>query len=167
MRVFRSRSHRIATPITGEVNVQTHSDCDGRLRAAAKGIEHGLALGKALGAQVTVMTVTEPLKAEAAQAAIASGFDDPIGRYDQQIEQAMKERYKSIEQTALQYGIAVNLQHEIDEFPAEAITRAAKLKGCDLIVMSSHGRRGILKILLGSQTSEVLVKTTIPVLVVR
>lgn len=134
---------------------------------AAKGVDHGLALAKLLGAQVTVMTVTEPLKAEVAQAAIAGGVDDPFARYDQQIEQGMKERYKSIEQTAFQYDVAIDLQHEIDEFPAEAIARAAKLKGCDLIVMSSHGRRGIQKIILGSQTSEVLVKTTIPVLVVR
>lgn len=134
---------------------------------AAKGVDHGLALAKLLGAQVTVMTVTEPLKAEVAQAAIAGGVDDPFARYDQQIEQGMKERYKSIEQTAFQYDVAIDLQHEVDEFPAEAIARAAKLKGCDLIVMSSHGRRGIQKIILGSQTSEVLVKTPIPVLVVR
>ena len=134
---------------------------------ATKGVEHGMALAKPLGAKVTVLTVTEPLKAAAAQAAIAGGVDDPFGRYDQQIDQAMKARYKSVEQSASQYGITVDLQHEIDEFPAEAITRVAKLKGCDLIVMSSHGRRGIQKVLLGSQTSEVLVKTTVPVLVVR
>lgn len=101
------------------------------------------------------------------QAAIAGGVNDPFGRYGQQIDQDMKERYKSIEQSASQYGITVNLQHEIDEFPAEAIARVAKQKHCDLIVMSSHGRRGIQKVLLGSQTSEVLVKTTVPVLVVR
>lgn len=88
---------------------------------ATKGVEHGLALAKPLGAKVTVLTVTEPLEATAAQAAIASGVDDPFGRYDQQIDQAMKERYKSIEQSASQYGITVDLQHEIDEFPAEAI----------------------------------------------
>jgi nucleotide-binding universal stress UspA family protein len=134
---------------------------------ATKGLEHGLALAKPLSAKVTVLTVTEPLRTEAAQAAIAGGADDPFGRYDQQINQNMKERYKSIEQRASQYGITVDLQHEIDEFPAEAITRVVKLKDCDLIVMSSHGRRGIQKLLLGSQTSEVLVKTIVPVLVVR
>lgn len=136
-------------------------------KLATKGVEHGLALAKPLGATVTVLTVTEPLKTAAVQAAIAGGVDDPFGRYDQQIGQDMKERYKSIEQRASHYGITVDLQHEVDEFPAEAITRVAKLNGCDLIVMSSHGRRGIQKVLLGSQTSEVLVKTTVPVLVVR
>jgi len=57
--------------------------------------------------------------------------------------------------------------HEIDENPAEAIVRFAEMKACDLIVMASHGRRGIRKALLGSQTAEVLVHTSIPVLVIR
>ena len=48
-----------------------------------------------------------------------------------------------------------------------AIVRFAKLNGCNLIVMASHGRRGVQKLLLGSQTAEVLAHTTIPVLVVR
>ena len=63
--------------------------------------------------------------------------------------------------------VGIELFHEVDSSPAEAIVRAAKLRGCDLIVMSSHGRRGIRKLLLGSQTAEVLVHTTTPVLVIR
>jgi nucleotide-binding universal stress UspA family protein len=50
--------------------------------------------------------------------------------------------------------------------PASAIVEAAKKLGCNLIVMASHGRRGIKKVLLGSQTSEVVVTATVPVLVV-
>ena len=57
--------------------------------------------------------------------------------------------------------------HEIDENPAVAIVRFAEMKACDLIVMASHGRRGLRKALLGSQTAEVLVHTSIPVLVIR
>lgn len=52
-------------------------------------------------------------------------------------------------------------------FLLRAITRGVKLKRCDLIVISSHGRQGIQKVLLGGQTSDVLVKATVPVLVVR
>lgn len=109
----------------------------------------------------------EPLVPEAIQAAIFSGPEDPVIRYDQQIDASMKKRYAAIEQEAAQYGIAVDTLHEVDEFPAEAIVRFAETNACDLIVMASHGRRGIRKILLGSQTAEVLVKTTIPVLVIR
>jgi nucleotide-binding universal stress UspA family protein len=134
---------------------------------ARKGLEHGLALAKLLDAKITVLTVSEPLRPEVARAARLAGIDDPVVTYDQQIDHLMKERFAYIEQRAHEHGTTVDLTHEIDSSPAEAIVRYAQLKNCDLIVMSSHGRRGIQKVLLGSQTSEVLVRTEIPVLVIR
>lgn len=134
---------------------------------AAKGVEHGLALAQPLGAKVTVLMVTEPLTPRAARAAMAAGVRDPAGRYDLAIDETMKERFAVIEKDAAAHGVEVELVHEIDEYPAEAIVRSAKLLGCDLIVMSSHGRRGARRLILGSQTSEVVTHTTIPVLVIR
>lgn len=134
---------------------------------ARKGLEHGLALAKPLQANVTVLAVTLPLRPEMANAARLGGVDDPVARYDQQIDANMKDRFAYIEQRGFEHGVTVDLVHEIDDSPAEAIVRFANLKGCDLIVMSSHGRRGLRKVILGSQTSEVLAHTTIPVLVVR
>ena len=122
---------------------------------ARKGLEHGLALARPLRAKVTVLTVSAPLRPELASAA------------RQQIDEFIKDRITSIEQRASENGVTVDLEHEIDVSPAAAIVRLAKLKGCDLIVMSSHGRRGIQKVVLGSQTSEVLASTTIPALVIR
>ncbi len=134
---------------------------------ARKGLDHGLALAKQLDAKVTVLTVTESLRPEVVRAARLAGVDNAATRYDQQIDDIMKERFALIEQHAGKFEIKVELTHEIDDAPAEAIVRFAKLRDCDLIVMSSHGRRGVQKMLLGSQTSEVLVKTSIPVLVIR
>jgi len=134
---------------------------------AAKGVEHGLALAKPLGARVTVLTVTEPLQSRAAQAALAAGVRDPAGSYDQAIDATMKERFAEIEKKSGEHGVQVELMHEIDEYPAEAIVRVAKLNDCDLIVMSSHGRRGARRLILGSQTAEVVTSTTVPVLVIR
>ena len=134
---------------------------------ASKGLEYGLSLAKPLGAKVTILSVSEPLRPEMVRAASMGGIDDPVGRYEQQINAIMKERFALIKQRETEHGITANLMHEIDSSPAEAIVRFAKLQGCDLIVMSSHGRRGFQKVLLGSQTSEVLANTTIPVLVVR
>jgi nucleotide-binding universal stress UspA family protein len=134
---------------------------------AAKGVQHGLALADPLVAKVTVLTVSEPLQPEAERAALAAGVDDPVARYDQQIGEQMRERFKSIEKRASDHGLTVELLHEIDRFPAQAIIRIAKLRGCDLIVMASHSRRGAARLLLGSQTAEVLAHTTLPVLVVR
>lgn len=84
--------------------------------------------------------------------------------------ETMKERLTAIERQAREHGVAagaIDLVHEVDNQPAEAIVRIARMKGCDLIVMSSHGRRGAARLLLGSQTAEVLARTALPVLVVR
>ena len=134
---------------------------------AAKGVEHGLALAKPLGARVTVLTVTEPLPAEAVDDAKRESVRDPLGEYERQMDQYVATLMKGAKATASGLGIAIEISRETDTSPAEAIVRSARLNGCDLIVTSSHGRRGINKLLLGSQTSEVLARTTIPVLVVR
>ncbi len=57
--------------------------------------------------------------------------------------------------------------HEEHPQPYQAIIDVAKARGCDLIVMASHGRRGVAAIVLGSETVKVLTHSTIPVLVVR
>lgn len=134
---------------------------------ADKGVEHGLALARPLHARVTVLSVTQPLQGHAARAAAASGVSDPFARYDQQVTDEMQQRFAAIEKRAGEQDVAVELAHEIDDAPAEAIIRFAKLKDCDLIVMSSHGRRGARRLILGSQTAEVVTHTTIPVLVIR
>ncbi len=134
---------------------------------ARKGLEQGLELAALLKAKVTVLTVSDPLRPEVARAAHEAGVRDPAIRYDQQIDELMRERFAYITQRAQEHGVTVELTHEVDDSAAEAIVRYAKLKDCDLIVMSARGRRGLRKILLGSQTSEVLVKTTVPVLVIH
>lgn len=134
---------------------------------ARKGLEHGLALARPLKAKVTVLTVSEPLRPEVIEAARRGGLEDPTAHYDRQIDALMKERFAYIEERAREHHVTVDLVHEVDRSPAEAIVRFAKTRDCDLIVMSSHGRRGMRKILLGSQTSEVLAHTTVSVLVIR
>src|SRR6201987_232798 len=68
---------------------------------------------------------------------------------------------------AEQIGISAELVRIPDAHPATAIIETAKSRGCDLIVMGSHGRRGLRKLFLGSQTSEVLADGSVPVLVVH
>jgi nucleotide-binding universal stress UspA family protein len=59
---------------------------------ANKGVRQGLALAEKLGAKVTFLSVVAPLAPEAIRAAMASGIADPIGGYDQQIDEGMKKR---------------------------------------------------------------------------
>ena len=134
---------------------------------AAKGVTAGLGLAAKVGAAVTMLSVVEPLSNDAALVARSEGVRDPAGSYDRQIVEKMRERFSTIEQEAERFGIKVDMLHEIDQSPAEAIVRVAKLRGCDLIVMASHGRRGLRRMMLGSQTSEVVASTDVPVLVIR
>lgn len=55
----------------------------------------------------------------------------------------------------------------VNDLPYEGIIETASSEGCDLIFMASHGRRGLVGLLLGSETQKVLTHSTIPVLVYR
>jgi nucleotide-binding universal stress UspA family protein len=68
---------------------------------------------------------------------------------------------------AKQAAMEVQTLHAISDYPYDAIVRAAAKGKCDLIVMASHGRRGIQGFLLGSETQKVLTHSKVPVLVVR
>jgi nucleotide-binding universal stress UspA family protein len=68
---------------------------------------------------------------------------------------------------AVKQGITATTRHAHSNDTAEAIVAAAKGSRADLIVMASHGRKGVQKLLLGSETQRVLARTTVPVLVVR
>jgi nucleotide-binding universal stress UspA family protein len=133
---------------------------------AKKGIKHGIALAKALNAKATVITVTEPLPVIEYVSGHAGG-----GISQQDWDAACKERAGKVldeaRTTAEQIGISVELLHVSDAHPATAIIETAKSRGCDLIVMASHGRRSLRKLLLGSQTAEVLADGSVPVLVVQ
>ncbi|MCT0199828.1 universal stress protein [Synechococcus sp. CS-1325] len=64
-------------------------------------------------------------------------------------------------------GVAATADGVVDDLPAEAILAAAEQHRPDLIFMSSHGRRGLSALLLGSQTQRVITKASLPVLVYR
>ena len=136
---------------------------------ARKGVEHGIGLAKALNAKVTVITVTEPLEVDYG-GGHASGWIPTQQEFDS-FEAASKERAGKVldeaRTMAEQIGMSVELLHVPNAHPATTIIETAKSRGCDLIVMGSHGRRGLRKLFLGSQTSEVLADGSVPVLVVH
>ncbi|WP_354684187.1 universal stress protein [Cupriavidus necator] len=64
-------------------------------------------------------------------------------------------------------GVPCDTAYVVNDHPYEAIIKTAEEKGCDLVVMASHGRRGIQGMLIGSETLKVLTHSKIPVLVYR
>ena len=135
---------------------------------AGKGVKHGIALAKALNAKATVITVTEPLPVDHGSGH-ASGWipsQEEFDRFDAACKESAGKVLDEARAMAEQTGISAELLHIPNAHPATTIIETAKSKGCDLIVMGSHGRRGLKKLFLGSQTSEVLVGGSVPVLVV-
>jgi nucleotide-binding universal stress UspA family protein len=131
---------------------------------ADNALDHGLALAKALNARVTIVTATEPWTSVIA-GEIVIAF--PVDEYDT----AQSERAKLILGLATKAAdakvVTCKTVHAKDQYPADAIIDAAQKNGSDLIVMASHGRRGVSRLLLGSQANKVVSLSTIPVLVVR
>jgi nucleotide-binding universal stress UspA family protein len=72
-----------------------------------------------------------------------------------------------VRKAAAAAGVRCELVQASGDFPFEEIVRAARRKKCDLIYMASHGRRGIARLLLGSETSKVLAHSKVPVMVCR
>ena len=70
-----------------------------------------------------------------------------------------------IEKAAKEMGVACDIVRATSDHPYEAILKTAQDQGCDLIMMASHGRRGVRGLLLGSETHKVLTHTKMPVLV--
>ncbi len=136
---------------------------------AKNGVKQGIALAKALNAKVTVITVTERQEIDYG-GGHASGWIPSQQEVDS-FNSARKERAGKVldeaRAMAEQIGISAELLHVPNAHTATAIIETAKSRGCDLIVMGSHGRRGLRKLFLGSQTSEVLADGSVPVLVVR
>ncbi|MFA6229319.1 MAG: universal stress protein [Rhodanobacter sp.] len=127
-----------------------------------RAVDTGLALAAKLGASVYAFHVVPPFPA-------LTYFVDIIqANQEFYLKEAIErgEGYlKEVEQRAKAAGVACKSGHEIDGRPYAAIIAAATKQECDLIVMASHGWRGVDRLLLGSETHKVLVNGDVPVLV--
>ena len=135
---------------------------------AQRGVDQGLSLAKALGSKVTVVVATERFPIQGATT--SSGWvGSPVDyeRYDEGQKRFAGEILSAVKAEAGKLGGDANTVHVANAHPATAILEAAASYDCDLIVMASHGRRGISRMLMGSQTAEVLAHSHTPVLVVR
>ena len=134
---------------------------------AAKGLAHGGQLAKSLGALVTVVTVTEPWSAMEMASLARQGNQNIINEFEAASTQTADRILEASASTVEGYGVTVETMHVMDSHPAEGIIQSATDKGCDLIVMASHGRRGLGRLFLGSQAAEVLSHSKVPVLIIR
>ena len=127
-------------------------------------IPYAMALAKATNARITSLHVTLPREELSIGGLGAFFMSDEYTKIAKQNAAAVLD---TVKQAGKEAGIPVTALEIEHVHPWEAITRTAEQERCDLIVMASHGRRGIAGLLLGSETKKVLTHTKVPVLVWR
>jgi nucleotide-binding universal stress UspA family protein len=132
---------------------------------AHKAVVHGLSLAKAVGAKVTALTVEPSFNVYDVAASRVNLMSNAFEEYAKHARAHATIILNGVADDAKAAGVQCETVQVIQDHPYEAIVATAKEKGCDLIVMASHGRSGIAAILLGSVTAKVVTHTTIPVLV--
>jgi len=131
-----------------------------------KAISTGVKLAKSLGARVTGLFAAPPATPVVYRDLLPIGYSTPH-EHARMIKESAERYLAVIEEAAKKAGVPYDGIQVTDDFPADAILAMAKKRKCDLIVMATHGRRGIKGVLLGSETQKVLTHSTVPVLVCR
>ncbi len=132
-------------------------------------VQHAVALAAALGARLTFFHAQENFYGRPDMAIFGEGLavDPKLGEQFTRVSAAWAEQLLArARAAATAAGLESDAVTSVDPVVHEAILRVAEERGCDLIVMASHGRRGLAGLLLGSETQRVLTHAPIPVLVV-
>lgn len=124
----------------------------------------GVSFAKELGAEVVGLTVLPEFHVFTYKAEMIEETED---EFKAATEQQAARNLAFIADAARSVGVPCVTVSDTSDHPWEVILRVAKERNCDLIIMASHGRRGIGGILLGSETQKVLMHSTLPVLVYR
>lgn len=131
---------------------------DASRRAIAAGVE----LAKTLHAEVVALTVTPEFHVLSFQ---PSQLEPSAREFKSDNNAHATQLLDEVSHAAREAGVPCTREHAVSDHPFEAIIATARAKGCDVINMASHGRKGIKGFLLGSETQKVLLHSDIPVLV--
>jgi nucleotide-binding universal stress UspA family protein len=133
---------------------------------SAKAVEHAIALAKVHGSELVALKVThlqiddhwdgQIMNDAAAKARQLKAWSEN--------SQAVVDGVKAAAEAA---GVTATAITENSNYIADTIIATARTQACDLVVMASHGRRGLARVLIGSETQHVLTHSHIPVLVLR
>ena len=131
-----------------------------------KAIKRAVQFAKEQKARVTGFYLGPSWKLRDSDDSIPYGMVSPQ-QHAENVKRTAARILDAVRRSAAQAGMPCSCSFATDDYPYQKIVDAAKRNGCDLILMATHGRRGISRLLLGSETSKVLTHSTVPVLVVR
>ena len=127
-------------------------------------VQNGIQLARSLNAKVTGLHVVLPFHVFTTRTEM---LEDTKGQYECESKIQAEQFLNFIKKTAEKAEVRCETEYATSDHPYETIIKTAENRGCDLIVMASHGRRGVQGVLIGSETQKVLTHTKTPVLVVH
>jgi len=135
-------------------------------KLSRKAVQAAIELAAQTGASLVALHVVPRYPMSYFEGAVALDPDE-VGRVEREWSERGRDIVDAVAKAAEKAGVKVRAAVDCCDSAADAILRATRKHKCDLIVMASHGRRGISRVLLGSETQHVLANATTPVLVIR
>ncbi len=131
-----------------------------------KAVDSGIEMASLTGAQIVVLKVVPRYPVSYFEGGVSLPVSS-IAAMEKQWTEAAQAVVAEIKDKAQAQGIQAKAVTHTSDLVAETIISIAKKNKCDLIVMASHGRRGLKRVLMGSETLHVLTHSHIPVLILR
>ncbi len=131
-----------------------------------KAVTNAIQLAATCGAELVAMKVVPRYPQTYFEGSIPVSADE-VGRIEKQWQEAAMANLSAVQKAASAKGVACKTVTVKSDVVSDAIISTAKKHKVDLIVMASHGRKGIKRLLLGSETQQVLTHSHTPVLVLR
>ena len=132
-----------------------------------KAAKEAVGLARAVGAKLTLFHSVGDFPAPVYAESAILAAQITAGQYRKEAIRHAEEVLAKAAKKLAGSGLVIDTMHAVGDMPYHAIVAAAAKMKCDLIVMASHGRRGLSGFLLGSETQKVLTHSKVPVLVVR
>jgi len=136
-------------------------------KLSAKAVQHAIDLAETLGARLTAFYVSQVYTMQGFAESVAYEPQYSRKMYEARCKEDADKILGAVARKAASAGVKLSGVHAYSSLPWETIIATAKKQKCDLIVMASHGRRGVSALLLGSETHKVLTHSVVPVLVIR
>jgi nucleotide-binding universal stress UspA family protein len=130
---------------------------------ASKVVEPAVALARSCGATIVALHVTDPYP----YSGLAETVPITAEQYRVHVTKIAEDALEPIKGACAAANVGCEAVIGEDIHPWKAMLDVAKDRNCDLVVIASHGRRGVQALLLGSETQKLLTHSTIPVLVLR
>lgn len=135
-------------------------------KLSQKAVKSGIELALLAGAELVAVKVVPRYPQSYFEGSVPLSVEE-VGRIEKEWSEHGQAIVDAIKNAATTKGLKAKAVVVKSDLIAEALLAAAKKHKCDLIVMASHGRRGLKRLLLGSETQQVLTHSEIPVLVLR